>query len=494
MISALALRLLPLRAATPTLATAMALLALGGCAALPHAPAPLPMKSAPALGLAAPIEAPIAPDWWQTLGDPQLNRIMADSLAGNPGLDAALARMKLSQGAIANFRAGLLPQASASAGTSYERLSENYLYPSPLGGSWRAMSTAQADIAYSFDFAGRQKAMVALAGDMAQGSVLDVAAARVALAGTVAQTYVNLARAEAQARLARDFVVSRQNSLRLIEARQKASLASGLDINAAKTLLAEAQQAETRAQGAKATLQHALAALAGRGTDYAATIAPTTLRLDGATLPVPQALPLDLLGRRADVLSALAHIDAATQARKVARADFYPNVSLRAFVGASALGIGKLFTGGSLDGGAGPAISLPIFSGGALRARYGMASNGLDIAIAQYNQSVVRAVQEAADALSAIDTNSKDARQQHAVLAGLEATVKLDHVREASGLGTKLDVLNSDERLLSARQSEVDLAADGLARRIQLLVALGGGFAPASSPNSSQNTPKGDPK
>lgn len=459
-------------------ATALTLSLLAGCAALPHDKPQLTLRTGGDLGLgaaASPIS--VAPDWWVALGDPQLDRIMADALSGNPSLDEARARLRMASELIANARAQQLPQVSADVSATDQRLSNRYIYPAPLGGSWKWFSNAQANLDWTLDLAGRQKELVLAAKVYAHANELQLAAARVALSGSVAQAYVNFARAEAQARLAREFVASRSASLRIVTARRDAGLGNEFDIASARTLQSEAEQALTRAEGARSVALHALSALVGRGPDYGAALAAPTLALDKA-LPVPEALPADLLARRADLLAAREQVKLAMAGEKIAKTEFYPNVNLRAFVGAQALGIGSLFTGSALTGGFGPAIHLPIFSGGALRAQYRQAVAGADIAIAQYNKAVVDAVREAADALSGVETNRQDARQQGEVLGGLEKTVSLDRVRLQSGLSTNLDVLSAGERLLSARQAQVDLAADGAVRRIQLLVALGGGFAP----------------
>ncbi|RVU05391.1 efflux transporter outer membrane subunit [Novosphingobium umbonatum] len=449
---------------------------LAGCVAVPKGEQQFKPASAAQMGLSG-IAVPVAPDWWQALGDAQLNRIMDDALTGNPSLEEATIRLRLAEAAIANAKAGLMPQASANVSAMDQRLSNAYIYPAPLGGSWRWISNAQADLSWSLDLAGRQKAMVKATGQFVQASRLQTAAARVSISGAVVQAYINLARAEAQARLAAEFVASREASLKLLTARRASGLGTELDLASARTLLAEAKQAQVRADGARAIMLHALAALAGRGTDYYASITPTHLGFDTA-LPVPEALPADLLGRRADLLAARAQVEMALSAKDISKADFYPDISLRAFVGSQALGIGKAFSGEALTGGFGPALHLPIFSGGAIKARYAASVAGADNAIAQYNGAVVKAVQEAADALSSLETNRTDAARQGEVVAGLQQTVALDRVRLESGLSTRLDVLNAGERLLAARQSQLDLAADGALRRVQLLVALGGGFTP----------------
>lgn len=461
------------------LATALTMSTLAGCAGLPHDKPQLAPRDGAQLGLNAaetPV-VPVAPDWWLAMGDPQLDRIMADALAANPSLDEAAARLRMASGLIASAKAQRMPQVSADVSAMDQRLSNKYIYPAPLGGSWTWISNAQANLDWSLDLAGRQRELVRAAKSFTKANELQLAAARVSISGSVAQAYVNFARAEAQARIAREFVQSRAASLRIVTARRDAGLGNEFDIASARTLQSEAEQALTRAEGARLVALHALSALVGRGPDYGAKLTPPTLALDKA-LPVPEALPADLLARRADLLAAREQVNLAMVGQRIAKTEFYPNVNLRAFVGAQALGIGSLFTGSALTGGFGPAVHLPIFSGGALRAQYRQAVAGADVAIAQYNKAVVDAVRDAADALSGVETNRRDAMQQADIRAGLEKTVSLDKVRLKSGLSTNLDVLSAGERLLSARQAQVDLAADGAIKRIQLLVALGGGFTP----------------
>jgi NodT family efflux transporter outer membrane factor (OMF) lipoprotein len=453
---------------------------LAGCAAVPRDRAQLVPMTAGQVGLGGGDSPQIAPNWWIALGDPQLDRIMADALAGNPSLLEAMARVRQANAGIDAEKAGLLPQVSADANETRERLSGKYIIPPPYGGSGQWVGTAQANLSWSLDFAGRQKALVDQARSTSVAAGLDVEAARISLSGAVAGAYVNLARADAQARIATEFVASRQEALGLAQVRVRNQLASDFDLRAAETLLAEARQSQARAEGDRKIMIHALAALAGRGADYYITVTPPAIVVDRA-IPLPKALPADLLGRRPDILAARARIESADAGRRVAKADFYPNVDLRAFIGVSALGLGSLFTGGAATYGAGPAVHLPIFQGGQLRARYRGALAGTDVAIADYDGRVVQAIREAADTLSAVDTNAADAAQQKQIVAGLGETVRLDQVRLRTGLGARLDILAAGDRLLAARQRMVDVDADGAIRRVQLLIALGGGFTPPAN-------------
>lgn len=450
---------------------------LAGCAAVPHVSPQVSTADAANMGLADRTPVVVAPDWWTAMGDPQLDRIMADALANSPTLAEAEARLRAARAQVAGGQAALRPQIGANASEQRQRLSEHYIIPPPYGGSGQWVGTTEADLDWSLDLAGRQHAVVAGARASAAAAALDVAAARVALAGAVAQAYVDFARADAQARIAADFVASREASLGIARTRRRTDLGSDFDVSAAQALLAEARQAGVRAQGQRRLTIHALAALAGRGIDaYAGTAAPA-LRLDSA-IPVPATIPADLIARRADIQAARARIENADAGRRAARAAFYPDINLHAFVGTAALGLGSLFTAGAVQAGVGPAIHLPIFSGGRLAADYRGAVAGIDIAAAQYDQLVVQAVRQAADALTQVDAQSADAAQQRTIVAELERTAELDAVRVRSGLGSRLDILGANDRLLAARQAQANIDADGAIGRIRLLVALGGGFTP----------------
>jgi NodT family efflux transporter outer membrane factor (OMF) lipoprotein len=448
---------------------------LAGCATGDVRPAVQTLDSA-AMGLRGPAVAPAA-DWWLVLEDRQLDGIMSDALAGNPTLDEALARLRLARAGVEAQSAGLRPQIAIDGQEQPTRLSGAFTIPPPYAGTGRWVGTLQTSLSWTLDFAGRQRALISQANRSADAAALDVAAARLVLTGAVAQAYVGLARAEQQMRIAEAFVHSREETLALVGARSRNNLASDFDMRAAETLLAQAQQSLDAARGERALATHALAALAGRGAEAYSGVTAPTLHFDAA-LPLPASLPANLLDRRPDILAARARIGAASAGRNAARADFYPSVDLRAFLGVSSVGLSSLLTGDALTYGGGPVLHAPVFEGGRLLAQYRAATAEVDAATASYNTLTLRAVQEAADALSAIDANAAEAADQRRILAGLAQTVRLDEVRVRTGLGAQLDILASGDRLLQARQVQADLDAEGLTRRTQLLVAVGGDFSP----------------
>nr|WP_276046453.1 MULTISPECIES: efflux transporter outer membrane subunit [unclassified Sphingomonas] len=449
---------------------------LAGCA-IPHTqPAVAPVAPS-SLGLAAEAAPTIGERWWAGFADPQLDRIVDEATAGNPTLAAALARIAQAQAVLSSRRADNGPDVALDANEQYARLSGRYTIPPPYAGTTRFVGQGLVNLNWNLDLFGRQKAAIEGARASTRAAALDLAAARLAIAGSVVQTYIDLARAENEAALARQSIATRENSLRLTNIQIRNKLASNLQAAAAQTLLAQAQGELVRATGARAIAANALAALAGRGTDYAAALAPTAMRLDAA-LPLPAQVPADLLARRPDIAAAQARIDAAVAGRRVARQAFYPNINLAAMGGFQALGIGNLFSLDAGTVGAGPAIHLPLFDNGRLKADYAGATAALDLATADYNDRVIGAVREAADAIAQVSNLAAQRDRNAAVVRGFAETNRLNAIRISSGLESRLDVVDNDIRLLDAQLAQTNLAADAARQRVALVLALGGGFTP----------------
>lgn len=459
----------------PIARAALVLPLLAGCVAVPHEQPRVAQTEAQSLGLEA-RPAIIDEKWWEVLNDPQLNQLVESGLAGNPTLDVALARLRRAQAEVSIEHAGLLPRINGTGFANRAHIGDK-LAPTPIGGSTANLAIVGANLDWDIDLFGRQKALVAQARASEAAARLDAAAARLAIATSVSQTYIGLAQANEQIRVADRFVEIRRQSLVYVRSRIQNQLSSEFDQRTAETLLAEAQQAKVRAEKQRDLLIHALAALAGRGADLYRMITRPVLALDRPP-SVPDVLPADLLGRRPDLLAGQARINAAVSGRKVARAEFLPDVNLQSLAGLASIGLGNIFTGGAGSYAGGAALHVPIFEGGRLRAQYRSATADLDAAVADYDGMVFDAVRETADALTAVHASDADLIQQDLVVAGLRDTVRLDHVRVATGLGSRLDAIDSGFRLLEAEQTLVDLRADSLVRRVQLIVALGGGFDP----------------
>jgi len=468
------------------LALAVSTLALFGCVSAPTTVPSQTALSPASVGLEGAAMADISDQWWTGFGDAQLDGLVAQALAGNPTLQVALARMRGAEAGLSAVRAGTYPQMSADGQEVRQRLSDAYTIPPPYGGGTFWLGTVQANLSWSLDFFGKQAAQVERARGTRDAAALDATAARLALSGSVTSAYVALARAYVLSDVARDAVKQRAQMVKLTTSRVNSGLENKAAEKQAEALLAIEQQGLIDADSAIELGKHQLALLAGRGADLYVTIRRPALKGDALVLPAH--LPADLLARRADIQAARARIDAAMAGREVARKAFYPDINLTAFAGWAAVGLSQMFGASALTYGAGPAIHLPIFDAGKLRADYAGATADLDAAVGDYNNAVLTAVKDAADALTKVQAIEKRAVEQHNALAASEESFRLAQSRYRSGLERQQTVLDAENVLLTARRALATIDADRSAERVTLLMALGGGFRPAPDISADLNT------
>ncbi len=448
---------------------------LAGCVATPSTTPSEKALPAQTLGLGDAPAPAISERWWTSFRDPQLDALVGRAIAGNPSLAAALARVRAAQSALASSRALTYPQISLDGQEVGQRFSKNYIIPPPFGGTDQWIGTTQANLSWALDFFGKEEAQVARARAAAHAAELDATAARLLLAATVTQAYVALWRAYLLIDVDRDALAQREGLVSLTHGRVRAGLDTTASEKQAAALRDFARQELTRAEAARELAVHQIAALIGRGADAYDLTPPAP---SDAGLALPQKLPADLLARRADIAAAQARIEEAFQGREIARKAFYPDIDLLALAGTAAIGLGPLFSSSSFQYGAGAAIHLPIFTAGKLTADYAGATAGLDEAVADYNESVVTAVRQAADALTQIRSLQAQQDDQHTALADAQASFDLARERYRSGLSPQQNALDAESLLIQARAQGAALAADTLSARVTLLMAIGGGFTP----------------
>lgn len=416
----------------------------------------------------------VVPRWWTSLNDPQLDRLMDQALQGNPTL--AVARSRLDRaGALADIsRATAGPQANLAAEVTRQRYTENGLFPRPIAGSVRDNATLQGNFSWLPDLFGGHAAEIASALDQARAAQADVATAASTLAAQVGRGYVALARLLAQREVAERALGQRDEALSLTRQRTSAGLDSQVELTQAEGALPDARTQIEALNEQIALARRQIAVLTGQAPNALDDLSPTLARLTLDNMPV--ALGADLLGRRPDVVAARWRVEAATQDVALARSQFYPNINLTAFIGFNALGLGNLMEAGSRQYGITPALRLPIFDGGRLRAQLGGRQADLDLAIAQYNGILLDAVKEAGDAIASGQSLERQQSLQAASLASAEKAYGFTVQRYRAGLSGYLVVLNTESQLLAQRRLAVDLRARQLDTRVALMKALGGGW------------------
>ena len=468
-------------------------LAITGCVSPPKDEPRLTLVDENTLGLQQNPLPKVAEGWWRVFGDSQLNELIDDALLNNPSLNEALVRVRGAQAQVVAASAPLRPGVSLDGDEARQRLSENYIYPPAAagfgvaGGDAAWMGQLGANLSWDLDFWGRHADTLKQARALTHAAQLDVYSARLALSGAMAQSYVELHHAYAMADITSQQEHQLGALLRLTQNRVKAGLDTQVELRLAEAALPQAHNARLQADIQRELAVHNLAALAGRGADMYARLERPHLSPD-ANLLLPHVLGIDLLSRRPDILAAKARVEAAIADRAAAKAAFYPDINLKAFVGYQAIGLDNLLKSGSVVYGAGPALHLPLFDSKRLKAGYLSSTAELDGAIAHYNDTVLKAVRDAADQLSRLDSLAKQIAQTQAQLTATEAAYKLAQHRYQAGLSSQLVVLHAETQLLNARRESVGLSTQLLISRVTLLLTLGGSFDPTLSLVTRQET------
>jgi NodT family efflux transporter outer membrane factor (OMF) lipoprotein len=452
-----------------------AALLLTACVDTPPTEPQVQEMASSSLGLGTAPAPTVTDDWWRGFNDPQVERLAVAMLRGNPTLSAALARIRAAQAELSVNEAKDLPQVALDGSEQRTLFSNDYIIPPPYGGSWRWYGQLTTNLTWDLDLWGKQAALIDKARDTAQAVAYDAAAARLALSGALAQSYINLMLAYQNGDIADATVAQRQAILTLTEGKYRAGLENASAVEQAKNLLAQAKIEKMRFAAQRDLDVHAIAALIGEGAAAYGTIERPHPSLD-AVLPLPAVLPADLLARRPDILAARARVTAAAKGREAAHAEFYPDVSINALVGFQAIGLSNLIGGDSFTTGIGPAIHLPIFDAGKIRADYAGATAGLDVAVADYNGAVVGAIRQTADAMTQVQSLTARRGETQNALDSATRAFDLAQQRYRLGLANQLPMLTAEASVLQARQQMAALLADTTTQRVTLLLAAGGTF------------------
>lgn len=432
-------------------------------------------------------------DWASQFGDPQLPKLIDEALAGNPTIAQAQARLAKAQSYIESSRSALMPTVNGSYSVTRERFTENTIYPPPYGGSWFTEHTALASASWDLDLWGKNRSRLAAAVSQQKAALADIQQARITLAASVARTYNQLAQLYAQRDITAREIANRQEVSSITNGRVKAGLDTSVEKQTALGNIASSQTALSDLDGQITTVRYQLAALLGKGPDAGLTIAQPALSAGGA-LALPDNLPADLLARRPDLVAARWQIEAALHDVKEAKAEFFPDINLAAAAGLDAFGFSRFLKASSSQFQVSPAIHLPIFDAGALRAQLKGRYADFELDVASYNQTLIDALSDVATqvaSIRAVDRQMGDA--QRALDASTEA-YRLAVIRYKAGLSPQLQVLTADMNRLTAEQTVTNLRMRRRDMQFALIKALGGGFQADASgvglpPDTAQARP-----
>ncbi|MHA6203647.1 efflux transporter outer membrane subunit [Dyella soli] len=436
-----------------------------------------------------------AKDWWVSFGDPQLSALIDEAVSNNPSLDEAEARARHAQAVADGFNAGRKPQAQLDAEIIGSRLSsKDPIYPVYALGTFAWSKSITAGFSWDLDLWGGKRAAWESALGRSRAAQIDAHAARIQLSVNVARAYVHLGYAFAQKDVAEAELKRASETLEVTHRLVAGGLGTPQQEHFADSQVADAEQQKVATDRAIDAARSSLSILLGQGPDRGLAIERPHL-LDTGPAVLPEKLPVDLVGRRADLVAARWQIEAAGREIKSARTEFLPNISLSAMAGFVAVGGStSVLQLPARTYAFGPALSLPIFDGGRRRAHLAAADAEYDALVARYNGLLVSALNDVSDQVSAL--SSVRAQIVLEKRAQDDAQKSWNDALKAykGGLKGPLTPLTSRQQLLAAQQRLATLESQQTDISVRLIEALGGGFDGAAEvAQVSAQDPKHEP-
>jgi NodT family efflux transporter outer membrane factor (OMF) lipoprotein len=407
--------------------------------------------------------------WWEVFHEPELNAFEGQVVVSNQTVAAAFANFLAARAVVKQARSQYFPTVSANPSVTESRQSS---------GSSSSTSTSTEyslpfDASWELDFWGRIRNTVKANSLEAQATLADLENVRLTVQAEVAVDYFELRVLDVQKQLLETSALAYQESLKLTQVQQKTGLASGQDIEQAETQLELTRAQATDLGIQRAQLEHAIATLLGQP---ASSFSITTNSLAAKPLAIPFGVPSELLERRPDIAAAERRVAEANAQIGVARAAYFPTITLSGAAGYQSTSIENLFSGPGLVWSVGATLAQTLFDGGLRKAVTEQARAKYQGTVANYRQTVLTAFQEVEDNLSTLRILLQELQQQNAAVESSQRYLALANARYQSGLDSYLDVIAAQTALLTNQRTALGLQMQQLTASVQLIKALGGGW------------------
>lgn len=460
------------------LAVAAASSLLAACAGLPGKPVPPKLNTeVPMAGVDVPANGKW-PDakWWKRYNDPQLDSLIDLALQGSPSLTAAQTRFDSAVQTVRAASAGAGARADANASWARQRMSDSGLIPPQfLGFNWYSQADIGLKLSYTFDWWGKQHALIESVVDQMHAAEAENAAASLALTTAVADTYYGWQSDQARIEVSQTVLRGAVKIRELSELRVNSGIDAQDHLSQADSDVALAREQVVQLESSAKLRRIALAALVGVSPDKLPELKPQSLPNVDAQLPAN--VSIDLIARRPDIVASRWRVESAARDVDQARADFFPDISINALAGLSAIDMSKLLRASSSVFNFGPALHLPIFDGGLIRARYGISKAQLEAAVASYNSTLLDAARDlSTQALTAQQINALR-QERNTQLAAAKAQFDSALAREHQGLTDLRMPLQVDVTFQQQRDAMLVLNTQAISADIAMTKALGGGYA-----------------
>ena len=479
-----------MRRAAPSLVLALLALA-AGCTvgprySRPAAPSPAPdaWKTQPPWQEAAPKDAIPKGVWWQIFNDPVLNDYEKQLLQANQSLVAARDRLSQARSLAQVATAGLFPQVSADPSAVRQRGSGNRplngaVLPvvngvtQPIAPYTQNAFSVPFSLSYEVDLFGRVRHNVEAANASLQSTAADLQNVQLVLTAELAADYFTLRELDAEFEVVKESVDYQAKGLDLVNRRHDGGIASGLEVAQQAALLDSTRSQLSLVQQSRAQYEHAIAVLLG---EPASSLNVPEAPLRATPPPVPLGVPSDVLERRPDIATAERQMAYQNAQVGIARAAFYPHITLSGSGGLQSKDIASLFNAPSLVWSLGADALQPIFQGGRNRANLEAARAAYDQSLANYRQSVLTAFQQVEDGISNLTTLSQAISTQSAAVEDARRTLAIANNRYVGGVTTYLDVITAQTTLLNSERLQTQLLGQQMVSAVYLVKALGGGW------------------
>jgi outer membrane protein, multidrug efflux system len=426
--------------------------------------------------------------WWKQYNDAQLDQLIELAMKDSPDIQQARSRVDSAEQSIraATAQAGL--SVNGNAQVERQRLSETGLIPPKfLGFTWYNQGDLGVQAQYDFDFWGKKRNTIEGAVDQAHAAQAQHSAAALAIQSTVADTYFGWLSDEARIAIAKQAVQTAEQLELIAELRVKQGVDRPDTVQSAKAQLASSRQMLVAIESSARIRLAALASLCGVSPAQLPQLEPRAL--PAVTTGLPDNVGVDLIARRPDIAASLWQVEAALRQTDVARAQFYPNISISAMAGLSSIDLDKMFNAGSRVFGLTPALHLPIFTGGLLEANYGVSKAQLEAAVAQYDSAVLGAARDVATQSLTADQIQGRRQEQAREIAANQQLLASAQSRVQRGVSDRRETLSAQAQLLQQQDNDVSLQGQALSTDISLIKALGGGYRASLPEQASSDRP-----
>ena len=432
---------------------------------------------------AQPSDAQLKGDWWTLFSDPQLNDLETQIEPANQTLKQAEANFRAARAAVRFNRASEAPTISTGPSVGAVRDSANQPYfNTSYANNGEGNLVLPFDLEYEIDLWGRIRRTVTQSREQAQASDADLETARLSLHAELAVDYFDLRSDDAQRKLLDDTVKAFQSALQLTEDRYNGGASPLSDVTQARTELQTAQVQATDVDIQRAMYEHAIAVLIGR-PPAAFTLQPDPITVASPVIPaIPGVLPSQLLERRPDIASAERHVAAANEQIGIARAAYYPTLSLSAAAGFAGTSAVNWLSWPSRFFAVGPTLSETIYDHGRRRATSAIATAQYDATVAAYRQSALTAFQQVEDNLNTLHNLEIEASQQRGATASAQQSLDLFNTRYEDGVDTYLQVITWQTSLLQNERNDIAITQRRFEASVLLVKALGGGWTTSQLP------------